>query len=345
MRARFVWLLLVFFACKGGMTSSGSPAGDGGTADSGTEDASPPVEAGADAPANAPPLDCSQDDADWPMYNHDVCNTRAPTTAGGLSTADGGEARSEVDVRRRGRDLGDPRRRRRAALRRRLGRNDDPHRRVDGQPVWSKAVADLAGLHGRRRLGPRPLVARATPHRDQQRARLRRVAHRLHLGAVARVPGRRRSGHRRARLEDAPRLPSCLGRSPDRPSSRATASTSASPRSRRRFPLLVRATRAAPSAAASPRSTRRPAASSGRRRRSRTRRTSRADGKTPAGYAGAAVWSGTPTVDRKRKRLYVTTGNNYAMPSGVTAAAPRATTSSRSSRSTWPPARSSGRAR
>jgi polyvinyl alcohol dehydrogenase (cytochrome) len=34
-----------------------------------------------------------------------------------------------------------------------------------------------------------------------------------------------------------------------------------------------------------------------------------------AGYAGAAIWSGTPTVDRKRGLVYVTTGNNYAVPS------------------------------
>ena len=32
-----------------------------------------------------------------------------------------------------------------------------------------------------------------------------------------------------------------------------------------------------------------------------------------AGYAGAAVWSGTPTIDRRRKQVYVTTGNNYAV--------------------------------
>jgi polyvinyl alcohol dehydrogenase (cytochrome) len=32
-----------------------------------------------------------------------------------------------------------------------------------------------------------------------------------------------------------------------------------------------------------------------------------------AGYAGAAVWSGTPTVDLKRKQIYVTTGNNYSV--------------------------------
>jgi len=36
--------------------------------------------------------------------------------------------------------------------------------------------------------------------------------------------------------------------------------------------------------------------------------------KSLAGYAGAAIWSGTPTVDRKRSQVYVTTGNNYAVP-------------------------------
>jgi polyvinyl alcohol dehydrogenase (cytochrome) len=37
------------------------------------------------------------------------------------------------------------------------------------------------------------------------------------------------------------------------------------------------------------------------------------DGTTPSGFAGAAVWS-TPTIDRKRGSLYVTTGNNYSTP-------------------------------
>jgi polyvinyl alcohol dehydrogenase (cytochrome) len=35
-----------------------------------------------------------------------------------------------------------------------------------------------------------------------------------------------------------------------------------------------------------------------------------------AGFTGASVWSSSPTVDRKRKQLYVTTGNNYAAPGG-----------------------------
>jgi polyvinyl alcohol dehydrogenase (cytochrome) len=38
----------------------------------------------------------------------------------------------------------------------------------------------------------------------------------------------------------------------------------------------------------------------------------------PSGYAGGAVWSSTPVVDRKRKQLYVTTGNDYATPAGAT---------------------------
>ncbi len=35
---------------------------------------------------------------------------------------------------------------------------------------------------------------------------------------------------------------------------------------------------------------------------------------TRSGYSGAAIWSGTPTVDRRRGLLYVTTGNNYSTP-------------------------------
>jgi polyvinyl alcohol dehydrogenase (cytochrome) len=37
------------------------------------------------------------------------------------------------------------------------------------------------------------------------------------------------------------------------------------------------------------------------------------------GYAGNAIWSSTPAVDRKRHQLYVTTGNNYIIPSGAQA--------------------------
>jgi polyvinyl alcohol dehydrogenase (cytochrome) len=42
-----------------------------------------------------------------------------------------------------------------------------------------------------------------------------------------------------------------------------------------------------------------------------------ADGNTPSGFSGGAVWGGTPVVDRRRHSLYVTTGNNYSAPQGV----------------------------
>lgn len=45
------------------------------------------------------------------------------------------------------------------------------------------------------------------------------------------------------------------------------------------------------------------------------------DGTTPSGYAGTAVWS-SPTIDRKRRSLYVTTGNNYSQPAGAGALPP-----------------------
>jgi polyvinyl alcohol dehydrogenase (cytochrome) len=42
------------------------------------------------------------------------------------------------------------------------------------------------------------------------------------------------------------------------------------------------------------------------------------DHKTLSGYSGVAIWSGTPTVDRKRGTVYATTGNNYSTPTGAT---------------------------
>jgi polyvinyl alcohol dehydrogenase (cytochrome) len=46
------------------------------------------------------------------------------------------------------------------------------------------------------------------------------------------------------------------------------------------------------------------------------------DGGQLSGYAGNSVWSSAPAVDRKRKQIYVTTGNNYDTPSGTPDAVP-----------------------
>lgn len=37
----------------------------------------------------------------------------------------------------------------------------------------------------------------------------------------------------------------------------------------------------------------------------------------PQGYAGGAIWSSTPVIDAQRKSVYVTTGNNTALPADV----------------------------
>jgi polyvinyl alcohol dehydrogenase (cytochrome) len=46
------------------------------------------------------------------------------------------------------------------------------------------------------------------------------------------------------------------------------------------------------------------------------------NGGQPGGYSGVAVWGSTPVVDAARGAVYVTTGNNYSMPPGVTTIAP-----------------------
>lgn len=38
------------------------------------------------------------------------------------------------------------------------------------------------------------------------------------------------------------------------------------------------------------------------------------NGGQPGGYSGASIWGGTPAIDPIRRRVYVTTGQNYAVP-------------------------------
>jgi polyvinyl alcohol dehydrogenase (cytochrome) len=43
------------------------------------------------------------------------------------------------------------------------------------------------------------------------------------------------------------------------------------------------------------------------------------NGNAPGGYSGAAVWGSTPALDARSRTVYVTTGNNYAVPEEVKA--------------------------
>ena len=152
------WLLLAFFACKSGSSSPGEkPVTDGGADDVVV------VEAGSDAPTANGPLDCSQDDTDWPMYNHDVCNTRSPTNAGGISTQTAAKLAMKWAYSAAGEISANP-----IVVGGQIyvgdwGGNMNAIDAATGQAVWSLAVADLAGLTADGGSAPDTVVARATP--------------------------------------------------------------------------------------------------------------------------------------------------------------------------------------
>ncbi|MGH7294998.1 MAG: PQQ-binding-like beta-propeller repeat protein, partial [Polyangiaceae bacterium] len=159
--SRLGFVLLVFFACKSG-ASGGAQGQDAGPQGDDLADAAT-ADTGGDGAANAAPLDCSQDDADWPFYNHDVCNTRAPTTTGGLSTTTAAKLAVKWKYAAAGEISATP-----AVVGGQLYVGDwgGMMTRIDtgtGQAVWSKSVADLAGLTADGGAAPDTVVARATP--------------------------------------------------------------------------------------------------------------------------------------------------------------------------------------
>jgi polyvinyl alcohol dehydrogenase (cytochrome) len=316
MRGRLAWVLLLFFACKSGSSSTGNGVG---ADDGGGDDAAPPVEAGPEAAANAPPLDCSQDDADWPTYNHDICNTRSPTTSAGISTQTAAKLAVKWTYAAAGEVTMTP-----AVLGGALYVGDwgGMLTRVDtstGQAVWSKAVADLAGFTADAGGPPDSVLVRATPlvTSDAVVFGLTRngftssqsLAYLVAVDPATGAPLWRTllEDHRAAVVTGSPVLEG--NRIYVGVSSLEEAITLLAPGA---TCCTFRGSVVALDATSGAIVWKTPMIDDGVYFQS--------DGKTPAGYAGAAVWSGVPTVDRHRNRLYVTTGNNYAMPSGVSAA-------------------------
>jgi polyvinyl alcohol dehydrogenase (cytochrome) len=317
MRARLEWLLLFFFACNGGLPVNGTQSQDAGD-DAAFVEAGAGAEAGSDA-ADAPPLDCSQDDPDWPSYNHDVCNSRAPTNAGGMSPQAAAKLAVKWTYSAAGEISATP-----AVVGGQLYVGDwgGMMTRIDaatGQVVWSKAVADLAGFSADAGGPPDPVVARATPIVSGSAlvfglsrtgfSSTQSLAYMVAVDATSGAPLWKTllDDHRAAVITGSPVLEgnriyvgvSSLEEAMPLVSAGYTCCT-------------FRGSVVALDAATGQIVWKTPTIEDGVYFQS--------DGKTPAGFAGAAVWSGVPAVDRHRKRLYVTTGNNYVMPSGVTAA-------------------------
>ncbi len=323
MRLRTGWILLAFFACSSASNgSSPRPRDAGSGADAGMEaghEASV-ADVNVDAPPSAPPLDCSQDDPDWPSYNHDVCNTRSPTTAGGISTTTAAKLGVKWAYAAAGEISATP-----AVVGGQLYVPDwgGMMTRIDtstGMAVWSKSVADLAGLTADGGSPPDPVIARDTPIVTSSavifglvRQGLSSTTPLAYLVAVDPSSGALLwrtllDQHRASAITGSPVLEGTtvyVG-----VSSLEEAMPLADPGyACCTFRGSVAAVDVATGNVLWQTHTIDDATYFGG-----------GDGGTPAGYAGAAVWSGVPTVDRHRKRLYVTTGNNYSMPAGVTSA-------------------------
>ncbi len=316
MRRRAVWWVLALVAC-GDRSSSvrarqeADAGGDATASDAG------PSEAGHDGAAAAP-LDCSADDDDWPMYGHDPCNTRAPSNAGGITPQTAPKLAMKWMFSAAGDVSATP-----AVV---AGQVYVPDwggmmNRIDaatGKAVWSRPVADLAGLTPDGAAPPDPVISRVTPAvtagalvfglSRTSFGSADPLAYVVAVDPSTAAPLWRTlvDDHRAAGITGSPVVEN--GRVYVGVASLEEALTLSSAYPCCSFRGSVVALDAATGAVV----WKTPMIDDDVYFAS--------DGKTPAGYAGAAVWSGTPTVDRKRKTLYVTTGNNYAMPAGVTSA-------------------------
>jgi polyvinyl alcohol dehydrogenase (cytochrome) len=312
--------LLVFLFVAPGCKGSSSPVPDAGAGKS-PSDAGSTADA-ATVDASAPSLDCSSDDPDWPMYGHDVCGTHAGASGGdgGLSTANASKLAVKWTFTAAGDVSATP-----AVVGGQLYVPDwgGMMNRVDvttGQAVWSKSVAALAGLAVDGGAPPDPVVSRVTPIMTSNALifATSRTGFTAAVGLDYMVAVNPDTGallwstlldpHPAAVITGSPVLENgriyvgvssieeVLAQSPAYPCCSFRGSVVALDATTGAVvwttPMIEDGTYFAP------------------------------DGGGPAGYAGAAIWSGTPTIDRKRGQIYVTTGNNYAMPTGVDAAAP-----------------------
>jgi polyvinyl alcohol dehydrogenase (cytochrome) len=264
-------------------------------------------------------LDCSDDDADWPMSGQNVCNTRAqktsslsPQTAPGLTLKWSFDAAGDVSATPAvvGGSVYVPD----------WGGNLNRIDTASGKPIWSLGVAMLANFVDNNQMPLAGLLSRTTPvisgndviigtQRNapqilgDPRPNAFLVALDKDSGAVAwRTP--LHEGHDAAVITGSPVLDG----------TRLYVGVSSLEEAFAILPNYPCCSFRGSVAAVD-------ATTGALLWQTHTIEDSlffQADGVTRSGYAGAAVWSSTPVVDRKRRSLYVTTGNNYAVPPGVT---------------------------
>jgi polyvinyl alcohol dehydrogenase (cytochrome) len=280
----------------------------------------PTPDAGPDAPRGS--LDCADDGVDWPFYGGNVCNTRAARGSAGITPATAPKLGVKWTTELNGDVSATP-----AVVGGQVYVPDMAGmlNRIDaatGRVVWSKYVGDLAGISppdggtGDGGIPADPIVARGTPV-VAGGAIIFGLANRSFSGVVEplayMVAVDQDSGalrwktlvdpHRAARVTAPAVLEGgkiYVGVSSYEESLSINAG----------YQCTFRGSVVALDAATGAILWKTPMIDDGTYFRE--------DGVTPAGYAGAAIWSGAPTVDRKRRALYVTTSNNYAVPDGTT---------------------------
>jgi polyvinyl alcohol dehydrogenase (cytochrome) len=299
-------------ACKG----SSSPTADAG--------ANAPHDAGTDAGADgAPPastLDCSSDDPDWPMYGHDVCGSHAAAGDAGITPANVGKLAVKWSFTAAGDVSATP-----AVVGGQLYVPDwgGMLNRVDvatGKAAWSTSVAVLAGLAVDGGAPPDPVVSRTTPIVTSNAV----IFTTSRTGFSAAVPLDYMvavdpdSGAVLWKTLLDPHPAAVITGSPVLENGRIYVGVASIEEVLAQSPLYpccsFRGSVVALDAASGAIVWQTPMIDDA------TYYTGDAGG--TSGYAGASIWSGTPTIDRKRSQIYVTTGNNYAMPADVDAAAP-----------------------
>jgi polyvinyl alcohol dehydrogenase (cytochrome) len=277
------------------------------------------------SPTPATPLDCSDDSPDWPMFGQNVCNTRAPKGGAGMSTAAAAKLTVQWSFDAAGDVSATPAVVAGSVYVPDWGGNLNRLDAASGKVVWSKSVGDLAGFVDDQQMPIAGLLSRTTPVVTGGS-----VIIGTQRGAPAIVTDPRPNAFLIAVDQDTAAL---KWKTPLHEGHPAAVITGSPVLDGGRLYVgvasLEEAFLLAPgytccsfrgSVAALD------AATGALLWQTHTIEDSifyQADGKTRTGYAGASVWSGTPVVDRRRRSLYVTTGNNYAVPSGVTALDPK----------------------
>jgi polyvinyl alcohol dehydrogenase (cytochrome) len=315
-RAALLLLLLAFLACSSSQSNtSASHPSDAGVVDAVAAWSPPPI----------PTLDCSDTGSDWPMYGHNVCNTFASRGETAITTASARKLGVKWTFEATGDVTATP-----AVV---AGQVYVPDwggmlNRIDastGKTVWSKSVADLAGLGSAAGEwdggAPDQIISRGTPVVTGGMVifGLRRTTFNYPGSLAYMVAVDQDTGALRWKTLLDPHWVAIITASPVLEAGRIYVGVSSMEEDLSITPgytcCIFRGSVAALDVKTGGIVWQTPMIDDSVYFQSSDGGPD--GGTTLSGMSGAPVWSGAPAVDRKRRSLYVTTGDNYSAPPGV----------------------------